>query len=322
MILASGMLNMKIAQFIQCLFIIITLCTFYATCLESCLQEQLRLKGQVRLLELQVKLQQIKIQNLLQERELQLMDRGDEQIVIDLGDKRSYADCAEIYNEGHKRSGFYKIKPIQSTSPFSVFCDMSEGGGWTVFQRRSSGIENFNRNWTDYKNGFGDFVSAKGEYWIGNDNLHCLTLQGDYTLRIDLLDFEGQRRFAQYKSFKVDDEQSSYQMSCGDYTGTAGDSLAGGFNAEVEWWASHNGMKFSTRDRDNDNYEGHCAEEDKGGWWYNRCHSANLNGLYYKGPYTSQTDDGIVWYTWHGWWYSLKYVAMKIRPANFEPNVV
>ncbi|XP_009582713.1 PREDICTED: fibrinogen-like protein 1, partial [Fulmarus glacialis] len=114
----------------------------------------------------------------------------------------------------------------------------------------------------------------------------------------------------------------SYEMSCGEYSGTAGDSLTGGFHPEVKWWADHQGMKFSTRDRDNDNYEGNCAEEEKAGWWFNRCHSANLNGLYYKGPYTAKTDNGIVWYTWHGWWYSLKSVVMKVRPADFEPNIV
>ncbi|XP_053311161.1 fibrinogen-like protein 1 [Spea bombifrons] len=303
-------------------FGIITLCIICVTALDNCLKDQIRLKAQVSLLEHQVKLQQIKIQNLLHEKELQLMDRGDEQLVMVLGNRRSYADCSEIYNAGHKLSGFYKIKPVESIEPFSAFCDMTEGGGWTVFQRRFNGREDFYRNWTDYKQGFGDFASANGEYWLGNDHLHYLTLQGDYTLRIDLIDFEGQRRFAQYKSFRVGDEQSSYQMSCGEYTGTAGDSLLGGFNPEVKWWANHNGMKFSTLDRDNDNYEGNCAEEDKGGWWYNRCHSANLNGLYYKGPYTSNTDNGIVWYTWHGWWYSLKSVTMKIRPAEFEPNAI
>ncbi|XP_075466204.1 fibrinogen-like protein 1 [Ascaphus truei] len=304
------------------LSIVITVFGPSISALESCLQEQLRLKAQVRLLEHRVKLQQIKIQHLLQEKEIQLLDRGDENIVIDLGENINYADCAEIYNDGHKLTGFYKIKPLQSTRLFYVYCDMSEGGGWTVFQRRSDGSQDFNRNWDDYKQGFGDYSSAKGEYWLGNDNLHYLTRQGDYTLRIDLVDFEGQRRFAQYKSFQVGGEESSYQMNCGEYTGTAGDSLAGGFNPEVKWWANQNGMKFSTRDKDNDNYEGNCAEEDKAGWWFNRCHTANLNGLYYKGPYTAKTDDGIVWYTWHGWWYSLKSVAMKVRPADFEPNVI
>ncbi|KAL0175764.1 hypothetical protein M9458_028094, partial [Cirrhinus mrigala] len=52
------------------------------------------------------------------------------------------------------------------------------------------------------------------------------------------------------------------------------------------------------------------------------CHSANLNGFYHRGPYSAVTDDGVVWYPWHGWWYSLKSVQMKIRPASFEPNDV
>lgn len=64
--------------------------------------------------------------------------------------------------------------------------------------------------------------------------------------------------------------QSSYKMNCGQYSGTAGDSLTGGFHPEVKWWANHQGMKFSTKDRDNDNYEENCAQEDKAGWWFNR----------------------------------------------------
>lgn len=64
--------------------------------------------------------------------------------------------------------------------------------------------------------------------------------------------------------------QSSYQLSFGQYSGTAGDALSGSYHPEVQWWASHNGMKFSTYDRDNDRYEGNCAIEDKAGWWFNR----------------------------------------------------
>nr|XP_042697877.1 fibrinogen-like protein 1 isoform X3 [Chrysemys picta bellii] len=179
--------------------------------LQSCFQEQLRLKAQVRLLEYRVKQQQVKIVRLLQEKEIQYHDNGDENSVIDLGEKRQYAaDCAEIYNDGHKRSGFYKMKPLQSPSAFLAYCDMSEGGGWTVFQRRSDGSQKFDRVWDDYEQGFGNFVLRNGEYWLGNKNLHYLTDQGNYTLRIDLSDFEGVRRFAQYKSFRVAGEEVSH----------------------------------------------------------------------------------------------------------------
>lgn len=47
-----------------------------------------------------------------------------------------------------------------------------------------------------------------------------------------------------------------------------------------------------------------------------RCDSGNLNGHYYKGPYQAMADDGVVWYTWHGWWYSIKSVVMMVRAAD------
>uniref|UniRef100_A0A2K5CRH1 Fibrinogen-like protein 1 n=1 Tax=Aotus nancymaae TaxID=37293 RepID=A0A2K5CRH1_AOTNA len=244
--------------------------------LEDCAQEQARLRAQVHLLETRVKQQQVKITHLLQEKEVQLLDKGEESSVIHIGGKRQYADCSEVFNDGYKLSGFYKIKPLQSPAEFSVYCDMSDGGGWTVIQRRSDGSENFNRGWNDYENGFGNFVQKHGEYWLGNKNLHLLTTQGNETNSIIAL----------------------------------GDSLAGNFIVE---WASHQRIENS---KDMTNYEGNLRQRE------DRCHSANLNGFYYSGPYTAKTDNGIVWYTWHGWWYSLKSVVMKIRPNDFIANVV
>lgn len=49
-----------------------------------------------------------------------------------------------------------------------------------------------------------------------------------------------------------------------------------------------------------------------------RCDSGNLNGHYYNGPYQAMTDDGVVWYTWHGWWYSIKSVVMMVRAADYQ----
>ena len=39
---------------------------------------------------------------------------------------------------------------------------------------------------------------------------------------------------------------------------------------------------FSTTDRDNDKSRGHCAKQDKSGWWFNRCSAVNLNVFYHS----------------------------------------
>jgi len=43
----------------------------------------------------------------------------------------------------------------------------------------------------------------------------------------------------------------------------------------------HNGMKFSTKDRDQDGRSsGNCAKRYTGGWWYKHCFHAHLTGLH------------------------------------------
>ena len=104
-----------------------------------------------------------------------------------------------------------------------MLCDMTtEGGGWTVFQRRLDGSVDFYLDWESYKNGFGDL---NGEFWLGNDNLHRLTAADDVILRVDLEDFDGDTRYAEYTTFKVADEADNYRLLIGGYSGTAGNSM-------------------------------------------------------------------------------------------------
>jgi hypothetical protein len=52
--------------------------------------------------------------------------------------------------------------------------------------------ESFNRDWDDYKHGFGD---VSKEFWLGNENIFMLTNSDDCVLRIELEDFDGNKRF-------------------------------------------------------------------------------------------------------------------------------
>ncbi|XP_019852526.1 PREDICTED: fibrinogen-like protein A [Amphimedon queenslandica] len=205
-------------------------------------------------------------------------------------------DCKEWYSNGSTISGLYNINPDGGT-PFE--CDMeTDGGGWTVFQRRQDGSVDFFRCWTDYENGFGDLT---GEFWLGLSKIHRLTKEGSNTLRVDLGDFEGNTSYANYSTFNVSDGSTEYILTVGGYSGTAGDSLA-----------YHNGWRFSTTDNDNDYYGGSCAQLATGAWWYRYCYLSNLNGRYFS---TAADDyEGIKWYYWKST--TLSFTEMKTRRNN------
>ena len=175
---------------------------------------------------------------------------------------------------------------------------MSKGGGWTVFQRRMDGSVYFYRNWADYAKGFGDL---NGEFWLGLDKINRLTARCSNFLRVELEDFARVKRYAYYHTFGVGNAVTEYKLTVTGYKGNAGDSLS-----------YHNGMKFSTRDNDNDKTSGNCAIVYKGAWWYNKCHYSNLNGLYLVGPHTSYAN-GVNWYHFKRYYYSLKTSQMMFK---------
>ncbi|ELU00149.1 hypothetical protein CAPTEDRAFT_116246, partial [Capitella teleta] len=140
-------------------------------------------------------------------------------------------------------------------------CDMeTDGGGWTVFQRRQDGSVDFYRTWAEYADGFGDL---NGEHWLGNEMLSLITASKPHELRIDL----DKNEYAKYSNFRVSPALLKYRL------------LVSG---ECDLFSYQSGALFSTRDQDNDASNArHTAQYQKSGFWFpDEYSNVNPNGLY------------------------------------------
>ena len=178
-----------------------------------------------------------------------------------------------------------------------AYCDTSSGGGgWLVVQRRQDGSVDFNRTWLEYEDGFGELT---GEFWYGLKALHCLTGQGGWEMRIDVTLVNGTSVILQYKQFQVASAEDKYKLTVRGYQGNVTDPLIG----------DHNGMYFTTKDKDNDNHGDNCAlltSSATGGWWYNNCGAMWPNG-------SLRSRLGIYF---NGKWHSFQFIEIKIQPHN------
>ena len=208
-------------------------------------------------------------------------------------------NCCDLSDLPHSKapSGIYQMKSCIAPcelSPFTTitttgYCDMTtDGGGWIVIQRnKKNSLVNFNRNWTDYENGFGDLHT---EFWYGLKSMHCLTQRGQWEMRVDYQLFNKTWSYLHYNQFSVGSASEEYPLTVGGYSGSISSTYA----------LYYNRMKFSTADNDNDERGGNCAVSQKSGYWYKDCRYINLNEqppfIY---PYRS-----------------VFFAEMKIRPKN------
>ncbi|XP_076084424.1 angiopoietin-1-like [Mytilus galloprovincialis] len=135
--------------------------------------------------------------------------------------EKRFKDCSEMHKKSFskKESGVYKIYP-DGEKEVQAYCDMStDGGGWTVIQKRFDGSVDFNRKWLECENGFG---YVNGEFWFGNNYVHTLTASGTYQLRIDIGDTSNNKKYAVYRIFSIGEAASKYKLTVGGYSGNIG----------------------------------------------------------------------------------------------------
>ena len=175
----------------------------------------------------------------------------------------------------------------------NVYCDMStDSGGWIVIQRnRKNSQLNFDKNWREYEEGFGDLNK---HFWAGLELMHTLTQRGQWEMRVDYQKVDKTWSYLHYNQFSVGSASEEYPLNIGGYIGVVKDL----FGAEP-----HDGMKFSTPDNDNDKYGDNCAVKYKSGWWHNKCFGINPNR---QPPYAYFSSSS----------YDMLFMEMKIRPKD------
>ncbi|KAK2142999.1 hypothetical protein LSH36_888g00002, partial [Paralvinella palmiformis] len=169
-----------------------------------------------------------------------------------------------------------------------------------VLMRRMDGSVEFDREWNDYKFGFG---SLTGEFWSGNELIHKLTTDGrNHTLRVELESYDDEFIFAVYNNFWIGPESDNYRLHV---SGLSADSTAGDSLNPL------NNMMFTTRSHDNDMSKTNCAVTYGAPWWFRNCHQVFLTGEY--GENISHAK-GITWRNPWGFDKFARSAAMMIRP--------
>ena len=232
-------------------------------------------------------------------------------------------DCYDIQKAyPPAMSGVYTVYYVNGITYGDVYCEMSaHGGGWTSFIRHYDTSVDFQRNWTEYRNGFGD---PQGNYYYGNEGMRLIGYYGNsqgnrYRLAVVMEDQFGEKRTSFYKDFRMYSESShQYRARFLDYESgrveTGGDSLS-----------AHDNVQFSTYDQPNEG--SYCASTmpEAGGFWnkpymtgvterweygHDFCHLASPNGI----PGNHERGKGINWWTWKGQYESLSAMVWMVHP--------
>ena len=176
-------------------------------------------------------------------------------------------DCVDLrcYGVSTVRDGPHTVYPgiAGLPDPLDVSCDqITAGGGWTVWMRRSEVTNDvdFKQTWDAFKDGFGLQNGSESEFYLGNEVVHQIT--SNYTgkngeLRIEGVSRRGKSMAIAANMFSLGDETSRYMMHLGVEHVNEG--------VMVNGLTYHDKKPFSIGDRTCQNiYKQHY-------WWFGKC---------------------------------------------------
>lgn len=106
------------------------------------------------------------LNNILQNARTQLLSTPNGESYQTFRDNVPASSCSHV---DESKTGIYQIQLHTGMKPFYVRCEETSEDKWTVILNRFNGATNFYRNWSEYKNGFGNIAT---EFWIGLDKLY------------------------------------------------------------------------------------------------------------------------------------------------------
>ncbi|XP_017841444.2 fibrinogen-like protein 1 [Drosophila busckii] len=220
--------------------------------------------------------------------------------IIKLQDQKTKDEKKKLEEQKTKdeRKKCSPIINLPGLMPFKVLCndDSPAGRGWIVIQQRINGLENFQRDWNTYRDGFGSF---DGDFFLGLTKIHHMTFAQRHELYIYMEKFSKEWFAARYDNFSVASEKNNFQLeSLGAYTG---------FNDNHDNFRPELYYIFATYDRKHS----YCPKQPYGGWWHGSCRGINLNGEYHL-----LEKKGDKNYLYWEKYISLYKVQMLIRPYN------
>ncbi|XP_040575032.1 uncharacterized protein [Lepeophtheirus salmonis] len=205
-----------------------------------------------------------------------------------------------------------------------VYCFWRGNQTYTIVQRRgqfSSPYNYFDKNWKDYRNGFGE---PDKEHWLGLDYMTSL-MRRPQDLTILLFDENIKKVRIKLLNAVISGRNSSFSLK---YDAVIAFDELKNRSITLPKSTPISGLKFSTRDKNSYPDQKNCANLFTGGWWFDPfkdCGLSNLNGLNYKGKYGNVTSNGIFWDSFRGKYYSLlisrMFVSKPRRVAKLAINL-